>query len=81
MLEKKGQKGGVTNTGVDSQNKGIQKPLSTMFLTVDTTRIFYYFTTFEEYKVIYPKRSSDYMPKDYFDSNQVILSIVNLQKK
>ena len=52
-----------------------------MFLLVDTTRIFKYFTILEEYKVICPNRTSYYMTKDYFDGYQVILSIVNVQKK
>ena len=34
-------------------------------------------TSFEEYKVIYPDETSDYITKDEFDSGQVILLYVN----
>ena len=47
----------------------------------DTGYIKYFNKNLEEYKVIYPDETPDYITKDDFDSVQIILLYVNLLKQ
>ena len=44
-------------------------------------KIKYFDTTLEEYKVVYPNRTSNYITKDDFDYVKVILLSLNVLKK
>ena len=51
------------------------------FFNWDTGYIKYFNKNLEEYKVIYPDETPDYITKDDFDSVQIILLYVNVLKE